>query len=97
VAEPTVRVLKLLRDELDVLHGNLLPELVARLEERGDVRVQTASGTNFTCLDFNLRDPVVGKLPVRRAIAHAVDRDAIIRHVLGRAARQSRLSPCGGR
>jgi peptide/nickel transport system substrate-binding protein len=34
-------------------------------------------------LEFNLNDPIVGKLPVRQAIAHAIDREALVRTVWG--------------
>jgi peptide/nickel transport system substrate-binding protein len=87
VPQPTVRVLKLLRGELDMLQGDLPTELVQWLLERGDVRVQQQRGTNFAYLGFNMEDPVVGQLPVRQAIAHAIDREAIIRFVMGGAAR----------
>jgi peptide/nickel transport system substrate-binding protein len=49
--------------------------------------VQQQRGTNFAYLGFNMEDPVVGQLPVRQAIAHAIDREAIIRFVMGGAAR----------
>lgn len=87
VPQPTVRLLKLLRGELDMLQGDLPPELVQWLLERDDVRVQKQRGTNFAYLGFNMEDPVVGELPVRQAIAHAIDREAIIRFVMGGAAR----------
>lgn len=87
VPQPTVRVLKLVRGELDILQGDLPTELVQWLAERRDVRVQQQRGTNFAYLGFNMEDPVVGKLRVRRAIAHAIDREAIIRFVMGGAAR----------
>lgn len=87
VAEPTVRVLKLLRGEIDMMQGDLPPELVRWLAGREDVRVDTERGTTFAYLGFNMDDPVVGRLAVRRAIAHALDRRAIIRYVLGGAAR----------
>ena len=85
--QPTVRVLKLLRGELDMLQGDLPTELVQWLLKRGDVRVQKQRGTNFAYLGFNLEDPVVGELRVRNAIAHAIDREAIIHFVMGGAAR----------
>ena len=87
VPQPTVRVLKLLRGELDMLQGDLPTELVQWLQERGDVRLQKQRGTNFAYLGFNLEDPVVGELRVREAIAHAIDREAIIHFVMGGAAR----------
>lgn len=87
VRDPTVRVLKLLRGEIDMLQNDLPPELITYLEHCKDVRVERGRGTNLTYLGFNLRDPVTGRLRVRRAIAHAIDRAAIIGKVLGGAAR----------
>jgi peptide/nickel transport system substrate-binding protein len=87
VADPTVRVLKLLRGEIDMLQNDLPPELVAYLSKNENVQVIKAQGSNFTYLGFNLNDPIVGRLGVRRAIAHALDREAIIKYVLGGAAR----------
>jgi len=87
VPQPTVRVLKLVRGELDMLQSDLPTELVRWLLDRGDVRVQQQRGTNFAYLGFNMQDPVVGQRLVRKAIAHAIDRDAIIRFVMGGAAR----------
>lgn len=34
-------------------------------------------------LEFNLRDPILGKLPVRQAIGHALDRAALVKTVWG--------------
>lgn len=87
VLDPTVRVLKLLRGELDLVQGDLAPELVLWLAKKTSVRVHRGPGDTFTYLGFNLQDPVTGQLPVRQAIAHAVDRQAIIRYVLGNAGR----------
>jgi len=87
VPDPTVRVLKLLRGEVDMLQNDLPPEMLAFLDGRNDATVTRARGTNFAYLGFNLQDPVVGRLAVRRAIAMGVDRESIIRYVLGAAAR----------
>jgi len=87
VADPTVRALKLLRGEIDMLQGDLPPELVDWLGQRPGVAVRKRRGTTFAYLGFNLEDPVVGERRVRRAIAHAIDRDAIIEHVMRGAAR----------
>ena len=87
VADATVRVLKLLRGEIDMLQNDLPPELITFLQQRDDVQVSKVRGSNFTYLGFNLMDPIVGDVRVRRAIAHAIDREAIIRYVMGGAAR----------
>ncbi len=87
VPNPTVRVLKLLRGEIDMVQNDLPFELVKYLEHQPDIRVQRSRGTNFTYLGFNMHDPVVGRLAVRRAIAHALDRSAITKYVFAGAAR----------
>lgn len=87
VPDPTVRMLKLVRGELDMMQNDVPPELVRYAAERNELRVSRAHGINFSYLGFNFDDPAVGQLVVRRAIAHAIDRDAIIRYVFGGAAR----------
>ncbi|CAG0958805.1 Periplasmic dipeptide transport protein [Methylophilaceae bacterium] len=82
VKDPTVRVLKLLRGEIDMLQGDLPPELVKYLKRQAGIRLDEVSGSNYSYLGFNLRDAQTGNLLVRRAIAHAIDRRAILRDVL---------------
>ena len=89
VKDPTVRVLKLLRGEIDLLQGDLLPEMVAYLKRQPGIRLLESPGANFSYLGFNLQDPLLAKLEVRRAIAHAIDRKAIIRHALVDASREA--------
>jgi peptide/nickel transport system substrate-binding protein len=82
VPDPTVRVLKLMRGEVDFLQNDLPPELTGYLEGRPGIDVLRGAGTNFSYLGFNMSDPVTGQPQVRRAIAHGVDRERIIRYVL---------------
>ncbi len=82
VKDPTVRVLKLLRGEADLLQGDLPPELVAYLKRQENIRVLETPGANYSYLGFNLQDPILRDARVRRAVALAIDRDAIIRHAL---------------
>lgn len=86
IADPTVRALKLIRGEIDMLQNDLPPELTSYLASQA-LQVQRRQGSNFSYLGFNLEDPVTGNLAVRRAIAHAIDRDAIICYVFAGAAR----------
>lgn len=78
VKDPTVRVLKLLHGEVDLLQGELPPELVKYLQTKPDVIVKTGIGANFSYLGLNFQDPVLQKLKVRQAISHAIDRKQII-------------------
>jgi len=87
VADPTVRVLKLLRGELDMVQNDLPPELVRYLMTRKELRVSQQRGSNFSYLGFNLEDGTSGNPALRAAVAHALDREAIIRYVWHGSAR----------
>lgn len=89
VRDPTVRVLKLLRGEADLLQGDLPPELVSHLEQQSKVEVKFSLGTNFSYLGFNMQDPQLNTLLIRQAIAHAIDRPAVIQHALIQGSRQA--------
>jgi len=86
VKDPTVRVLKLLRGEIDLLQNDLPTELLGYLKEQSDITISQSRGSNFTYLGFNLEDPVTSNLLIRQAVAHAVDRQTIIHHLFGDAA-----------
>lgn len=87
VKDPNTRVLKLLNKEVDLLQGDLSPEMVRWLEGNRALAVQRTRGTKFAYLGFNLEDPIVGDVRVRRAIGHAIDRNEIIKYVMGQSAR----------
>jgi peptide/nickel transport system substrate-binding protein len=89
VPDSTVRVLKLLRGEIDLVQGELPFELIKWLQKKNAIRVEKGRGDTFTYLGFNMRDPALKQLNVRKAIAYAIDRDAIINYVLGGAARRA--------
>ena len=82
VKDPTVRVLKLLRGEVDLLQGDLPPELLMYLRRQPGIEVRDSPGANFSYLGFNLRDPLLNKPEVRRAVALSIDRAEVIRQVL---------------
>lgn len=87
IGDPTVRVLKLLRGEVDLLQNDLPAELLIYLDEQPDIDVTRGPGSNFAYIGFNLASPPTDDIRVRRAIAHALDRDAIMQYILGNAAR----------
>ncbi len=87
IGDPTVRVLKLLRGEIDLLQNDLPAELLTYLTDQQAIQVNYDRGSNFAYIGFNLDDPVTGRLTIREAIASAIDREAIIEYLLGGAAR----------
>ncbi len=96
VKDPSVRVLKLLRGEVQLLQNDLSPELLDWLSERPGIRVTTRAGSNCSYLGFNLTDPLTGDPRVRQAIAQGIDREALVRYLFrGRASPAESLLPPG--
>ncbi len=94
IPDPTVRTLKLLAKEIHLLQNDLPPELVTYLSAHKGITLQQRQGANFAYLGFNQLDPVVSQELVRKAIAHAIDREHIIQFVLrGRARPAQGLFP----
>ena len=72
------RVLALMGGSGDVLQNGVSPMLLPALRERPGLRVLTGPSVACSYLGFHLEDPALRDVRVRRAIAHAIDRQAII-------------------
>ena len=83
VPDDTVRILELQKGGIHLLQNNIEPEVLRSLEREPGFLVQKRQGTHYSYLGFNLEDPILRSLKVRQAIAHAIDRRAIIEHLLG--------------
>ena len=89
VPNPTVRVLKLMRKEVDIVQNDLMPELINYLDNSGQVNIYKMNGSRFAYIGFNMEDPALKQLDIRKAIAYGIDRDEIIQYVFGNSARQA--------
>lgn len=89
VKDPNVRVLKLKRGEADLIQGDLPPELVKYLQKQPNVTVKTGVGANYSYLGLNVQADFLKDVRVRRAIAHAIDTQAIIDKVMVSHSRQA--------
>lgn len=91
VKDPNVRVMKLLRGEIHLLQNDLSPELVGFLAEGAGkgrpIRVMSRPGVNYSYLGFNLADSLTGRIEVRRALAHGIDRRALVHYLFRDRAR----------
>jgi len=83
IGDSTVRTLKLLRGEIDILQNDLPRELVNKLRQDKSVRVVNRTGSNFSYLGFNFLQPQFADRRVRLAVMHAIDRESLVRYVLG--------------
>lgn len=87
VPNPTVRVLKILRGEIDIVQNDLLPELVNYLQTREEITIHKINGSNFAYIGFNMQDPILAQKNIRQAIAYGIDRNEIIDYVFADSAR----------
>ena len=78
VPDATTRALEILRGSLHLSLNNLPPDLLPTFRKSPGVAVTIRPGSTYAYLAFNFHDPLLGKLPVRRALALALDRDAIV-------------------
>jgi peptide/nickel transport system substrate-binding protein len=78
VKDPTVRALKLLRGEIQLVQNDLPPELARHLAVQPGLRLESRPGTTFAYLGINLEEPALADPRVREAIGLALDREAIV-------------------
>ncbi len=82
VPDGLVRLLEFRRGGLDLIQSAIEPDAVAWLRQQPHTEVLTRPGTGFQYLGLNLSDPRLSDIRVRRAIAYALDRKALIRTLL---------------
>ncbi|MEW6325869.1 MAG: ABC transporter substrate-binding protein, partial [Nitrospirota bacterium] len=82
VPEETIRLLEVQKGNIDLIQNALPPEMLPGLDADGRFRVLAAPSTTYTYLGFNLRDRRLADRRVRQALAHAIDRSAIIKELL---------------
>lgn len=95
VPDPTVRALELVEGECDFSGNNIEYDVLPWLARRKFVKIEKSPGTTYKYLTFNFRDRRLADLRVRRAIAYAIDRNAIVNSMLHGTARvaSGMLSP----
>ena len=86
IPSETARLLELLKGGVDLVVNDLSPDHLERVRRTPGFAVEALPGRNYVYLAFNLGDPILGDVRVRRAIAHGLDREAIVTHLLRGAA-----------
>ena len=77
--DSNVRFLELKMGSVNFVLNGVDPDLIPAALENNNLVMEEAPGSNASYLGFNLRDPILSDARVRRAIAAAIDREAIIR------------------
>ncbi len=81
VPDSTTRALELLNGSLHLSINNLTPDILPRLAEAKNLKVSILPGSNYGYIAFNMRDPLLSRKAVRKALALALDREAIVRGI----------------
>ncbi|MEO9139874.1 MAG: ABC transporter family substrate-binding protein [Jatrophihabitans sp.] len=70
--------------DVDVIYPQPQLDLVTNLKGLSGVKTEVNFGVAFEHLDFNTADPLLKLLPVREAIALAIDRKALVAKTVGK-------------
>jgi peptide/nickel transport system substrate-binding protein len=87
VRDENARALRLLAGESDIAPNAISPGLLPALEREDALAVVARAGANVTYLLMHNDRPPFDRLEVRRAVAHAIDRELIVRTMLAGRAR----------
>ena len=83
VPDATTRVLELRRGSINFAVNSVPYDQVDYFKKNtNDFNVMTSHGGAYQYIAFNLKDPILRKKEVRQAIAHAIDRERIVRDLL---------------
>ena len=82
VPDAIVRVLEFKKGTIQLLQNDIEPDTLSWLEKNTDAIAETNPGTTFQYVGINLTHAILKQPKVRQALAHAIDRDGIIRHIL---------------
>jgi len=82
VPDTSTRLLELRKGSVDFVQNDIPPELVRSFEQDPQFSVHTAPSSTYKYIGINLKHPILSRRQVRQAMAHAIDRKAIIDHLL---------------
>jgi peptide/nickel transport system substrate-binding protein len=81
IPEEGTRAMAFESGEIDVI-SDPLPHRIAAYKKDKNVKVITGPATRTVWVGFNVGDKVLSNLKLRQAIAHAINRDEIVNHVV---------------
>lgn len=82
IPDAIVRSLEFKKGTVDFIQNEVEPDMLPWFEKNTDASIATRQGTIFQYIGMNLDHPVLKVREVRQAIAYAIDRELIIRHLL---------------
>ena len=78
VPDEVMRALEVRKGTMDIVVNDVSPDIFFQLGRDPLVQTTTGPGVDYQYIGLNLRDPLLADLRVRRALAYAIDRQAIV-------------------
>ena len=82
VPDAMVRALEFKKGSIDFMQNDLEPDMLPWLGSHTIADIGAYQGTTYQYIGINLTHPILKQLKVRQALALAIDRGSIIRHLL---------------
>jgi peptide/nickel transport system substrate-binding protein len=81
VPDDTMRGLELRKGAVDLIVNDVAPDIVWQMQREGKLQITTGPGTDYAYIGLNLKDPLLQRIELRKAIGYAIDRDAIVKYL----------------
>ncbi len=81
VPDDTMRGLELRKGAVDLVVNDVSPDIVWQMQREGKLAIATGPGTDYAYIGLNLKDPLLQRIEIRKAIGYAIDRDAIVKYL----------------
>ena len=78
VPDEVMRGLELRKGTIDLVINDVSPDILHELRGEDQLQTTTAPGVDYQYIGINLSDPALSDVRVRRALTHAIDRQAIV-------------------
>jgi len=81
VPDEVMRALEVRKGTMDLVLNDVSPDIYFQLLHDPAIQTATGPGVDVQYIGLNFHDPILRDLRVRRAIAHAIDQQAIVDHL----------------
>ena len=78
IPDSTVRALELRKGTVQLVVSDLAPDVLPWFRANPNYQVVEDPSSKYAYLGINFEDPILSRLPVRQAIAHAIDRQRLV-------------------
>ena len=82
IPNDTTRIMEMEKGSIDLLQNSIPPDSIKQLKKDKNLKIVIQNGVNVSYLGFNLQDPILRNLAVRKAIAYSINKKEIINYMM---------------